>query len=901
MSWLSRFLEKRKEDLDAEMRAHIEMDVADRVSRGEAPDQARFAARRAFGNSALVQEVTHDVWRWTRLERFVNRLKFAIRVLRRSPGFTLTVVITLSIGVGATCAMFTVVDRVLLRPIRFNDPNRLIVVSESGKRGPVGGTPYLDIAQWQQRSRSFEQISFYDADNRRVWFLDGGNGTVHVGMASIGASLFPMLGIQPALGRGFLEWENGGSVVPEDARAIILSDDVWRQDYGSDSGVVGKSIQLNGEPLTIIGVMPKGFIYPFGSGEWNELPVVWRPIVLSDSDATRNRHAPHYKVLARLKQNTPLSVAESELKVIQADVAKAYTDPYDREQVASVSLESYSHSLVNGTVRKASLALFGASAFLWLIACVNVASLMLARSSTRQREFAVRGALGASRWQILQQMLMETMLLSGSASLLGLGLATGMLKLFERGLQAQFSVHEKLTPNLSVFCALIGLTIVGALLIAVWPAPGILRASIDAALRQGTTQAGMSRKQHRMRAALVVTEIALSLTLLVGCGLLLRTIYALKHVPLGFRTEHILVANMTIPAYRFGGRDMTTDFYRPLIERVKRLPGVESASLMTEVPLGNTFSMIFTLGPQGHSAIDLQRREMRAQFRAVGPEMQQVFGFRMLRGRFFNEGDTASSQAVVVVNRAFVKAYFGDDRDPSAILGESLVGFGKNRRSVVVGVLDDERQVTVAEQSQPEMEVCIPQITPESMFYKAAEGMAMDLAVRTVREPPKIIPELRDVLRASSLDLAASNFTTMDQVVEDSFGSQKMAAELLEIFAASALLLTLTGIYGVLAYFVAQRQRELGVRIALGAQHWNIMNLILQQAGWMLMAGLVLGAAAAYLTSKWLKVFLYGVKSNDPWTMLSVAVILLLGGVISSLVPAWRAASINPAEIIRAE
>ncbi|MEA2259537.1 MAG: putative transport system permease protein, partial [Acidobacteriaceae bacterium] len=336
MSWLSRFLEKRKEDLDAEMRAHIEMDVADRVSRGEAPDQARFAARRAFGNSALVQEVTHDVWRWTRLERFVNRLKFAIRVLRRSPGFTLTVVITLSIGVGATCAMFTVVDRVLLRPIRFNDPNRLIVVSESGKRGPVGGTPYLDIAQWQQRSRSFEQISFYDADNRRVWFLDGGNGTVHVGMASIGASLFPMLGIQPALGRGFLEWENGGSVVPEDARAIILSDDVWRQDYGSDSGVVGKSIQLNGEPLTIIGVMPKGFIYPFGSGEWNELPVVWRPIVLSDSDATRNRHAPHYKVLARLKQNTPLSVAESELKVIQADVAKAYTDPYDREQVASV-------------------------------------------------------------------------------------------------------------------------------------------------------------------------------------------------------------------------------------------------------------------------------------------------------------------------------------------------------------------------------------------------------------------------------------------------------------------------------------------------------------------------------------------------------------------------------------
>jgi predicted permease len=901
MGWLSRFLEQRKNDLEAEMRAHIEMDIADRVSRGEAPDHARFAARRAFGNSAIVQDVTHDVWRWTRLERFFNLLKFAVRGLKRSPGFTFTVVLTLSIGVGATCAMFTVVDRVLLRPVRFNDPSRLVLLSESGKRGPANGTPYLDIAQWQQRSRSFEQISFYEADSRRVWFLDGSSGTVHVSMASTSASLFPMLGVQPALGRGFLETGSGGLVAPEDAHAIILSDDVWRQDYGSDSAAIGKTIQLDGEPLTIIGVMPRGFIFPFGSGEWNDLPVVWRPIVLSESDATRDRHAPHYKVLARIKQNTPMSLAEPELKVIQADVAKAYTDPYDREQVTSVSVESYSNSLVNGNMRKASLALFGASALLWLIACVNVASLMLARSSTRQREFAVRGALGASRWQILQQMLMETMLLSGGASIVGLGLSTGMLQLFEHGLQAQFSVHEKLTPNLPVFCALIGLTIAGALLIAVWPASGVFRASIDGALRQGPTQAGSNRKQHRTRAALVVTEIALSLTLLVGCGLLLRTIYALKHVPLGFRTEHILVANMTIPAYRFGGRDMTTIFYQPLIERVKRLPGVEGASLMTEVPLGNTFSMLFTLGPQGHSAIDLQRREIRAQFRAVGPEMQQVFGFRMLRGRFFNEGDTASSQAVVVVNRAFVKAYFGDDRDPSAILGESLVGFGKNRRSVVVGVLDDERQVSVAEPSQPEMEVSIPQITPESMFYKAAEGMAMDLAVRTVRDPSEVIRELRNVLRVSSSDLAESRFTTMEQVVEDSFGSQKMAAELLEIFAASALLLTVTGIYGVLAYFVAQRQREIGVRIALGAQHWNIVNLILRQASSMLMAGLLLGAALAYLTSEWLKVFLYGVKSDDPWTMVSVAVILLLGGLISSLVPAWRAASVNPAEIIRAE
>ncbi len=427
------------------------------------------------------------------------------------------------------------------------------------------------------------------------------------------------------------------------------------------------------------------------------------------------------------------------------------------------------------------------------------------------------------------------------------------------------------------------------------------KSRFEAELRQGSPQTGMSRSQHRIRGALVVAQISLSLTLLVGCGLLLRTIYALRHVALGFRTEHVLVANMTIPSYRFGGRDMTTDFYEPLIDRVKRLPGVESASLMTEVPLGHTFSMIFTMLPSGHSAVDLQRREMKTQFRAVGPEMQQVFGFRMLRGRFFNEGDTAASQAVVVVNRAFVRAYFGDDRDPSAILGESLIGFDKKRRSTVVGVLDDERQVSVAEPSQPEMEICIPQITPDSMFYKATEGVGMDVAVRTSSEPSSLIPELRNVLRASSPDLAASTFTTMDQVVEESYGSQKLAAELLEIFAGSALLLTLGGIYGVLAYYVAQRQRELGIRIALGAQQSHIRGLIISQACWMLGTGLVLGISLAYLSSRWLKVFLYDVKTSDPWTGVAVAVLLFAGGILASLIPARRATSVNPAEMIRTE
>jgi predicted permease len=501
----------------------------------------------------------------------------------------------------------------------------------------------------------------------------------------------------------------------------------------------------------------------------------------------------------------------------------------------------------------------------------------------------------------VQQLLIEGLLLSGFASILGIGIATLTLKLFEHGLTTQFNIHQRLTPNPSVIIALLGLTMLSALLTSAWPAIGAARASIDPALRQGSQQNGTGRRQHRTRTLLVITEIAMSLTLLVGCGLLLRTIYALRHVPLGFRTEHVIVANMRIPAYKFEGRDMRTELYQPLVDRTKHLPGVQSAALMTEVPLGKTFRMTFTFGVSGNSTADVRRRDMRAQFRAVGPEMQQVFGFRMLKGRFFNETDTATSQGVVVVNRAFVRAYFGDDRDPAAILGESLLPLSKGRRAVVIGVFDDTRQVSVAEQSQPEIEVCLPQITPGSSFYRSIEGIAMDLAVRTERSPASIVPELRTLMTNASPELAASDFKTMDEVVEDSYGSQQLAARLLLIFGGSALLLCIAGIYGLLAYLVAQRTRELGLRIALGAQRGDVMWLVLRQAGWMLVVGSSIGLVLAYLGSLGLKMFLYGVKPDDPWTMGAVTLLLLTGGLAASYIPARRAAMIDPMQALRTD
>jgi predicted permease len=451
-----------------------------------------------------------------------------------------------------------------------------------------------------------------------------------------------------------------------------------------------------------------------------------------------------------------------------------------------------------------------------------------------------------------------------------------------------------------VLAGLLALSIVSALIISAWPAIGSMRARIEPALRQGVPQQGLGRRQHRTRALLVVTEIAFSLTLLVGCGLLLRTIYALRHVPLGFQTDHVIVAKMTIPSYKFAGRNMTTELYQPLVDRVNHLPGVEAASLMSQAPMDHTVRMEFSFYRGGNSANDIHTNDLRAEFRAVGPEMQRVLGSRMVRGRFFNEQDTASSQAVVLVNRAFVR-YFGDEQDPGKIIGEKLMSLDSKRRAEVVGVFEDERQISAAAPPRPELEVCIPQITPETGFYTGAEGVAMDLAVRTQLSPSTILPELREAMRKASPDLAESNITTMDQIVEDSFGNQQLAAELLEIFAGSALLLCVAGIYGLLAYLVAQRTREMGLRIALGAQRWDVMGLILRQAVWMLMAGLGIGLGLAYVASRGLGTFLYEVKPNDPWTLGAVTLLLLLSGLAAAYWPARRAARVDPMEALRTE
>ncbi|HTW48867.1 MAG TPA: FtsX-like permease family protein, partial [Acidobacteriaceae bacterium] len=572
--------------------------------------------------------------------------------------------------------------------------------------------------------------------------------------------------------------------------------------------------------------------------------------------------------------------------------------PADLRQAHShVQLERYTGTLVDKDVRKALLALLAAAGVLWLIASLNVTNLLLARGTARAREMAMRRALGASRWRIVRQLMVEGLALSMAAGALGIGLAAASVKLLAHEISQSVPLPVPARPDSWILLALVGLTVTSALLSTAWPALVTARAPLEPALKQGGLQSGQSRRHHRMRGVLVALEVAMSLTLLMGCGLLLRTIYALEHVPLGFRTDHIVVAHLDIPGYRYAQRSLTADLYQPILDRVQHLHGVESAGLMTEVPLGHTFTMMLTMYEKGHN--------VNALMKAATPGVQQVFGFPMAGGRFFNAEDVPGSTTALVVNEAFARAYSPDKHNPAAILGTKLMGTQRGQKQAdyaqVVGVLQDVHQAGIDSPSMPEVEVSLTQTTPGSTFYNVLDEIAMDLAVRTQEPEAVIVPELRDVLRQASPELADSEIVTMNQVVEDSYGSQRLAAHLLEIFGGSALLLCIAGLYGLLAYVVNQRTRELGVRIALGAPRGNVLWLVLRQAGAMLLVGVIAGAGMALASGKLARGFLYGVKARDGWTLAGAAVVLFVSGMLAAYLPARRAAHVDPMEALRSE
>lgn len=880
---------RRYNDLAVSIEEHIAEKTDELVESGMSRAEAERQARRAFGNRTVITERSREAWQWPFLESLWADVRYAARQVRRNPGFAAVAIGTLALGIGAATALFTVVDHVILRPVAYKSPGRLVQVHKSSKQFPTGIQPeWSDIEQWMKQSRSFQSIAYFTGMGLRN-FLVKEPTSLEIRGTRVSTNLFATLGVRPELGHDF------ASNPASNAGAAIVDDGLWRTVFGADKNIIGSAIRINDKTFTVIGVMPPGFEFPTVGGD---LPQIWTAIdpaadVAASQKQGENSAGVYYTVLARLRPGVTFAAAQTEMNVVQGRVAAQYKDPDDRKDQAQAVLEPYASTLVQDDVRKALLALLGASLVLWLIAVVNVTNLLLARATSRRREIAMRGALGASRGRVLQQMLVEGLMLSGAASLLGLGLSIASVKLLARQLKDHLPLGAPpLMPDSSILLALLAMTILTAALASLWPAWMSARAPIEPALRQGGVQAGTGRGQHRLRGVLVSIEIAMSLTLLVSCGLLLRTIYALRQVPLGYRVDHILVARLDIPRYRFTGRDITQTLYEPLLARVQQIKGIQTAGIMSSVPLSHGFRVQLGLINNG--------KMLTASLKVVSPEVQRVFGMHMLAGRFFNADDTPSSDAKVVVNRAFARAYAPDKHDPASMIGTAMWQLKKDRPLHIVGVLDDERSNSIAASSYPEAEVCTCQMTPDIGLYNIASA-SMEMAVRTDQREKDIVPQLRSIFRQAAPELEQADITTMDQIVADSYGSQRLASHLLEGFGGAALLLCVAGLYGLLAYIVAQRTHELGVRIALGAERGHLLWLVMRQAGLMLVVGVAVGTGLAYASARLVRGFLFGVSAHDGWTMAVAAIVLLACGLAAAYLPARRAASVNPMEALRAE
>jgi predicted permease len=550
------------------------------------------------------------------------------------------------------------------------------------------------------------------------------------------------------------------------------------------------------------------------------------------------------------------------------------------------------HELLVSGVRPALRALEIAVALVWLIACFNVAGLFMARIAARRTEIAVRGALGSGRLRILSQFLTESLSLSCAGALVGLGLAELMLQLFRRMLHKALPLSQNIHLNWAVWTILIALTLVTGLAFGIFPAMVATRSPLEQGLKSGGRNSSADRTQKSLRNLLLVGEIGVSVALLVGAGLMMRTMYALRHVGLGFRTDHIVLTSLTVPSYVYKDRNLNSSVWEPLLDSVQHLPGVQTAALSTVMPIGHAVELKTIV-----YSTEWTKGNVDAVVRAASPELMHTLGIQMRSGRFFTAQDAAGTMPVTVVNQTFVNSYLGGGN----ALGKQI-RFGRfPSTATIVGVIADIHQDSVEDPSRPELYVCMAQLKSGNSLYVPLIGTVLDFAVRTQAAPGAMIPELRHRIRQMNPNLAVGDFTTMTQAVEDSLGSERLAAVVTGIFGGLALLITIVGLYGLLSYSVTQRTREIGIRMAMGADRSRVIQMILRQAFTLLAFGIIVGLGVAVWCTQLLHRFLYGVSQNDPWTFVLVPGLLLVFGLLATFFPAKRASTINPVQALRAE
>ena len=814
------------------------------------------------------------------MRNFLSDLRYGLRVLLRTSGFALAAVLVLALGIGANTAIFSIVNAVLLRPLPYQDSSRIMQIWHVPPAKSFPGLAIFSVSpanflDWQSQSTSFDSMAVYGG---RSLTLGGAERPEAVIASAVGPEFFSVLRTPPVLGRTFAPGEHQ----PGQDRVLLLSAKFWRDRFASDRSVVGRTITVNSQPYTILGVMPDSFRVPDWAQVW--IPLAWT----NEERAVRGNH--NYLAIGRLKSGRTMQQAQAELSAISARLEKAY--PVDDNGWGAVILP-LREQLV-GDVRPALLVLLGAVAFVLLIACANVANLVLAKILARRKEIAIRSALGASRAAILRQILAETLLLSLSGGVLGALLAFFSLQLLVKILADRLPRFAEVSLDLPVLAFTLLVSLLAGVLAGLLPSIRFTRTDVNEALKQGQSR-GSSESGGRTRQVLIISEVALSLILLVGAGLMIRTLFELGKVKAGFDPSNVLTMNVAIPSNKFATPAAQINFFNDVLQRVRVLPGVESAGAIDSLPLdGGGSHQPFSI--EGQPVLPMADQP-EVDVRLVSTGYLRSLHIPVMQGRDFSEGDALGRNNVTLISESLARRFFH---------GENPIGkhvtltFFPNVTREIVGIVGNTKLESLNE-TRPVDVIYVPLSQLTSPPSEVWRSFGLTLTVRTNSDPRNAISAVTSAIHSAGPGLPVTDVRTMDDIIAQSVSPQRFNLILLGVFAALALVLAAVGIYSVLSYTVRRRVREIGIRMALGASHSAVLRMVLADGLKPILLGVAIGLGSAFALSRLVSSLVFGIRPSDPLTFSAVSLLLIAVGVLATILPAYRATRIEPVRTLREE
>ena len=890
--WLSRFAgafnkNANERDLADEFESHFQLHVDDNLRAGLSPAEARRQAILKFGGVESSKESVRDRRGLPFLETLLQDVRFAFRMLRKNPGFTAIAVLTLALGIGASAAVFSLVNAVLLKPLPYPHSERIVFPWRQPPPGTnfgYGDIPWSRIGfnLFSHEAKAFEAVGAFQSDS---FNLTGAGDPERLDGLRASSGFFPALGVSPILGRTYSPEEDQ----PGRAHTVVLGYQIWRDKFGADPAILGRSLSLNGETYQVIGVMPPSFVFPRaeempGSFTFARQVQIWVPLAL-DPGPPVPAEDDELAVVARLRPGATLAQGQAEMNVMAKRIETIFPrgKGWFESRVTPISQQ------LAGDTRRPLLLILAAVGVVLLIACSNVASLLLTRSLGRKREFTLRAALGANNHRLIRQLLTESLLLASFSGLLGLLLASAAIHFVKALGPTNIPRLAETTLDLRVLAFALGVSFAAGILFGLAPAISASRKNLTESLKAGGQRTGESHANAKFRNALLVSEIALALVLVIAAALLTQTFLHLLRVDPGFNPSRTLTFQLSLPSAKYPDQAHIVTLYQAALHQLQDLPGVESAAIVSTVPLGGPTESTGVRIPD-HPARDSSGGPF-ANYTMASPGYFSAAGTTLLRGRDFTEADTATSLPVTVINNAMAKSFWPNSDAIGKQIGPGSLLYPA---ATVIGIVADTKRLSLREKPDPEMFVPYTQKVWPSL-------LTMDVVLRTKNDPAAVTAAARAAIHSVDSDLPLANVSTLATLVDDSVIQQRFAMYVIGAFGALALLLASIGMYGVISYSTTQRTQEIGIRLALGAQRRDVMAMVLAHGGRLAALGITIGLVAALALARTLASFLYGVQPADPMTFAAVALLLCAVALLACYVPARRAMRVDPTVALRYE